>query len=124
MFFNNTNYPALTSNRFTCRRCSNSWSSSRASMLFHYRLGRKSGLVLLRLFRQQCRECNNPIQHKPQVNSDQMDQVLDRLILKILKNCYGVPNLVEEGRVVIHRKTKPHESDLCEACRLGMCNQS
>ncbi|XP_032887963.1 receptor-transporting protein 3-like [Amblyraja radiata] len=117
-------YVTSTFAKFICRRCSNSWSSYRASMVFHYRLRRKSGIVLLRLFQQQCRECKNPIMHKPQVNSDQMYEVLDRLILKILKNCYRVPNLVEEGRAVNHRKTKPHESNLCEACGLGMCNQS
>ncbi|XP_078265980.1 receptor-transporting protein 3-like [Rhinoraja longicauda] len=109
--------------KFTCR-CSNSWSSSRATMVFHYRLGKKKGFVLLRLLRQQCRECDNPIWHKPQVYSNEIYQVLDRLIPKILKNCYGVPNLADIARKMNHRKTKPHESSLCEACEVGICNQS
>ncbi|XP_051874358.1 receptor-transporting protein 3-like [Pristis pectinata] len=115
-------YKTSSFGKFTCNVCSNSWSSARAIILFHYRLTKKSGLVLLRPFRQQCRECMNPRLHKPQVDSTQMNQVFDRLISKILKNCYKFPDVDDKVRDLIPRKTKPHETAYCEACRLGICS--
>ncbi|XP_069753326.1 receptor-transporting protein 3-like [Narcine bancroftii] len=114
-------YQTSSFGRFNCPCCSNSWSSARTILLFHYRL-KKKGLVLLRLFRQQCRECGNPTMLKPQVDSTQINQVFDRLVEKILKNCYHKNNVNENSRPLIPRKTKPHEVSLCEACRLGICS--
>ncbi|XP_072894915.1 receptor-transporting protein 3-like [Hemitrygon akajei] len=114
-------YQTSAFGKFNCR-CSNSWSSARVNIIFHYRLKQQRGSVLLRPFRQQCRECTNPQWLKPQVNSTQMDQVLGRLIAKILKNCYKVPDVDDRDRFLKPRRTSPHEKDLCEACKLGICS--
>ncbi|XP_067898521.1 receptor-transporting protein 3-like [Heterodontus francisci] len=112
-------YTTSSFGRFDCP-CSNSWSSAHVVILFHYRLRNNGGSVLLRPFRQQCRICWNSFMQKPQVNHTQKQQVFDRLISKILKNCYG--EAVEEvERDLQHRKTKPHETSFCEACKLGIC---
>ncbi|XP_038672846.1 receptor-transporting protein 3-like [Scyliorhinus canicula] len=112
-------YKTSAFGRFDCH-CSNSWSSAHVVILFHYRLRKKRGLVLIRLFRQGCRNCWNSLELKPQVTHSQIQKVFDRLIPKICKNCYG--ETVEEiERVLEHRKTKPHETSLCEACKSGIC---
>ncbi|XP_048460361.1 receptor-transporting protein 3-like isoform X1 [Rhincodon typus] len=105
--------------RFNCS-CSNSWTSAHVVILFHYRLRDRRGLVLLRLFRQQCRDCYNPYQHKPTIRQKEMQKVFDRFILKIRKNCYMETVTLTE-RKLQYRKTKPHQTSLCEACALGMC---
>uniref|UniRef100_UPI00398E3554 receptor-transporting protein 3-like n=1 Tax=Pristiophorus japonicus TaxID=55135 RepID=UPI00398E3554 len=112
-------YKTSSFGRFDCP-CSNSWSSAHVVILFHYRLRRDRGLVLMRAFRQQCRNCSNSSQQKPQITNKQLKQVFDRLILKILKNCYG-EEVGNVQRKLLHRKTKPHETSLCEACALGIC---
>ncbi|XP_048460362.1 receptor-transporting protein 3-like isoform X2 [Rhincodon typus] len=84
------------------------------------RLRDRRGLVLLRLFRQQCRDCYNPYQHKPTIRQKEMQKVFDRFILKIRKNCYMETVTLTE-RKLQYRKTKPHQTSLCEACALGMC---
>ncbi|XP_078062634.1 receptor-transporting protein 3-like [Mustelus asterias] len=112
-------YTTSSFGRFDCR-CSNSWSSAHVVLLFHYRLRKNRGLVLLRLFRQGCRKCWNPPEQKPQVPRTKIENVFDRLIPKILKNCYG-EKIDNVPRIQQHRKTKPHEKSLCEACALGIC---
>ncbi|XP_067851243.1 receptor-transporting protein 3-like [Heptranchias perlo] len=119
-------YKTSTFGRFDCSNCPNSWSSAHVVILFHYRLRVKPsrGSVLLRPFRQQCRNCwRIPSMLKPQVKPTQMQQVFERLISKILKNCYMQPVEADE-RNLLHRKTKPHERTLCEACSLGMCSNT
>ncbi|XP_062900916.1 receptor-transporting protein 3-like [Mobula hypostoma] len=115
-------YKTSAFGRFYCR-CSNSWPSARVSILFHYRRRRGRGLVLLRPFGQQCRECTNHQWLKPQVDPAQMHEVFERLIAKIRKNCYNNPDVVVRKRSLVPRKTRPHETDLCEACHLGICDR-
>ncbi|XP_078420192.1 receptor-transporting protein 3-like [Cetorhinus maximus] len=112
-------YQTSTFGRFECH-CSNSWSSAHVVILFHYRLRRNRGLVLLRPFQQSCRNCWNNVRLKPQVSHAQMQKVFNRLILKILKNCYR-ETVEDVERNLQYRKTKPHETSLCEACDLGIC---
>ncbi|XP_041038251.1 receptor-transporting protein 3-like [Carcharodon carcharias] len=112
-------YQTSSFGRFECH-CSNSWSSAHVVILFHYRLRRNRGLVLLRLFKQSCRYCVYNAELKPQVNHNQMQNVFNRLIFKIRKNCYR-ETVEEVERDLRYRKTKPHETSLCEACHLGIC---
>ncbi|XP_043542440.1 receptor-transporting protein 3-like [Chiloscyllium plagiosum] len=112
-------YTTSSFGRFECP-CSNSWSSAHVVVLFHYRLKRHKGTVLLRPFQQRCRDCWNSFERKPIINQTQMQKVLDRLILKICKNCY-MEEVPELERNLQYRKTKPHETSLCEACEWGLC---
>ncbi|XP_059844813.1 receptor-transporting protein 3-like [Hypanus sabinus] len=114
-------YKTSAFGRFNCR-CSHSWCSARVNIVFHYRRKQQRGSVLLRPFRQQCRDCKNPLWLKPRVNSTEMDQVFGRLIVKILKNCYNVSDVDDRDRSLKPRRTSPHEKDLCEACILGICS--
>lgn len=71
-----------------------------------------------------CRACNNISFLKPTFNEKKVEKILENLIVKIRKNCYG-ENIGtswqdRDQRVV---RTKPHERDLCEACTKGVCNK-
>ncbi|KAM5163128.1 receptor-transporting protein 3-like [Mantella aurantiaca] len=110
---------------FTCLRCQHFWNSGRVTLIFHYCLGRtRRATVLLRPFRQMCRECNSNFFIKPTFKEEKIERILENLILKIRKNCYGedidIGGYAGDQRVV---RTKPHEKDRCEACDYGLCNK-
>ncbi|XP_068135427.1 receptor-transporting protein 3-like [Hyperolius riggenbachi] len=110
---------------FTCFQCGHFWNSGRVALIFHYCLGKsKKATVLLRIFGQQCRACENDRFIKPTFNEERAEKILEILILKIRKNCYGEDtgnNWHRPGRRMV--RTKPHERDLCEACAAGVCNK-
>ncbi|KAM3932662.1 receptor-transporting protein 3-like [Leptodactylus fuscus] len=110
---------------FNCSNCSHFWNSSRVTLIFHYCLGKsKTGQVFLRPFCQICRQCNSEYFMKPKFKEESVKAALENLILKIRKNCYRekIRNISQD---VMYRtiRTKPHESDLCEACMEGICNK-
>lgn len=71
-----------------------------------------------------CRECNSNFFIKPTFNEEKIERILENLIVKIRKNCYG-EDIDTGGHAGDRRflRTKPHEKDLCEACAHGMCNK-
>ncbi|XP_077343700.1 receptor-transporting protein 2-like isoform X2 [Lithobates pipiens] len=114
-----------TNGSFTCFRCQHFWNSGRVTLIFHYCLGRgKRGTVVLRPFEQSCRECNNNFYIKPTFNEEKVETILEKVILKIRKNCYkediDTGGQDRDRRVL---RTKPHEKDHCEACAEGVCNK-
>ncbi|XP_053316347.1 receptor-transporting protein 3-like [Spea bombifrons] len=116
-------YQTSSFGSFACSTCRHSWSSARVCLTFHYRLLQYSrGEVYLRLFRQQCRVCNNGIMITGLFEEGTKQEVLKRLISKIKKNCYNekVETVVYSGRSMV---TKPHEARFCEACMMGKCNR-
>ncbi|XP_040287014.1 receptor-transporting protein 3-like [Bufo bufo] len=110
---------------FTCPKCSHFWNSGRVTLIFHYCLGKtKRGTVLLLPCGQMCRQCSNDSFINPTFKDENVEAILENLILKIRKNCYhekidsNIQNIKQ--RII---RTKPHESDLCEACMMGICNK-
>nr|DBA26276.1 TPA: hypothetical protein GDO54_010559 [Pyxicephalus adspersus] len=110
---------------FTCPGCQHFWNSGRVSLIFHYCLGRtRRATVLLRPFGQMCRDCDNNSFIKPTFREETVERVLENLILKIKKNCYGeYIATIRPDRNRNLPRTKPHERDLCEACDSGVCNK-
>ncbi|XP_006003147.1 receptor-transporting protein 4-like [Latimeria chalumnae] len=113
---------ALTN--FKCSVCPNSWLSARGRLMFHYRLRSNTGrgIVLMRLFGQQCRKCNAKKYERPKVSDNATWEVLVRLISKIKQKCYGEPGNGPGPSTIRKRWTKPHESQHCEACKEGICD--
>ncbi|XP_053566236.1 uncharacterized protein LOC128656388 [Bombina bombina] len=108
---------------FICSNCSNKWKSGLITLIFQFCLKSKRGLVLLRIFRQQCRRCKYPNLEKPTIEENEVKDSLMRLIIKIRKCCYNekmTSNPQTRGPAI----TKPHESNLCEACLFGICPKS
>ncbi|KAI1901706.1 hypothetical protein AGOR_G00037150 [Albula goreensis] len=109
--------------QFKCKTCSKTWPSARVMVLFHYRLQKERGTVVMRRFGQKCRRCNGDFA-RPGFSPRVVEEVLLKLISKIRKNCYGEEDegggCSSESTVVW---TKPHESSLCEACAKGICSK-
>ncbi|XP_066446264.1 receptor-transporting protein 3-like [Eleutherodactylus coqui] len=107
---------------FTCSKCSHFWNSGVVNLIFHYCLGKtKTGTVLLRPFRQICRQCANDFFINPTFQSESVKEILENVILKIRKNCYREKFERNTPHTKLFIKTKPHESELCEACRIRLC---
>lgn len=112
------------SHSFRCLSCSNTWSSARVTVLFHYRLRAERGTVLMRPFRQACKSCAENSFELPGFSESAVRETLLRLFYKIRKNCYGeVDDDYEPSTSGNNRRTKPHEASLCEACAQGICCQ-
>ena len=87
----------------------------------------------MRTLKQACKRCSrrhhrrlNDIMVEPSWYEDEKDVVLKRLKERIKKIYYDAPRCVryfdDPGRVAHMRA--PHRADLCEACRLGICDDS
>ncbi|XP_041665655.1 receptor-transporting protein 4-like [Cheilinus undulatus] len=109
---------------FRCEACSNTWSSARTTVLYRYRLRGNRGVVSMRPFGQACRRCQDDGFNLPGFSKEVVEKSFIRLFGKIKKKCYNEDSDGDEGPAAPFILTKPHESSLCEACRLGMCCQN
>ncbi|KAL4629381.1 receptor-transporting protein 4-like isoform X1 [Arapaima gigas] len=108
--------------RFRCSSCSRSWPSARVVLLFRYRLRSNRGTVLMRPFGQVCRNCCQDFE-LPGFSQREVEEALLSLFRKIRKNCYDEEDEDQDdfGSDCSERVwSKPHESQLCEACSLGI----
>ncbi|XP_010715065.1 receptor-transporting protein 2-like [Meleagris gallopavo] len=111
------------SGRFQCSQCLYKWSSAKVHILFHMCYG----MVLMRIFRQACRQCHEPQLEEPIFSLENIERLLHNLVLKILEDFYNVPmqsaDLLE---VVVDgcHASGPHDRTHCEGCRLGVCSRS
>uniref|UniRef100_G1N6Q0 3CxxC-type domain-containing protein n=1 Tax=Meleagris gallopavo TaxID=9103 RepID=G1N6Q0_MELGA len=109
--------------RFQCSQCLYKWSSAKVHILFHMCYG----MVLMRIFRQACRQCHEPQLEEPIFSLENIERLLHNLVLKILEDFYNVPmqsaDLLE---VVVDgcHASGPHDRTHCEGCRLGVCSRS
>lgn len=110
-----------------CSFCMRTWGSSRVQVLFHFHLNKESrqGTIQLRCYKQECRTCSEDQWENPDFPVENIDVLVERLVKNIRKKCYG-EDLGEANRSSAFdgRLDGPHESDHCEACRLGICSQA
>lgn len=75
----------------------------------------------MRPFGQACRRCQGEFE-LPGFSEEMVTRALLKLCSKIRKNCYKE----DEGDVqtgTFKKWTKPHETALCEACQMGICEE-
>uniref|UniRef100_A0AAY4BDY6 3CxxC-type domain-containing protein n=1 Tax=Denticeps clupeoides TaxID=299321 RepID=A0AAY4BDY6_9TELE len=106
--------------QFRCGTCSKLWRSARAVLLFRYRRrgGAQRGTVIMRPLGQACGRCRDVFE-LPGFREREVEETLERLFAKIRKNYEEDDASVGSERV----RTRPHRSDLCEACQSGICCQ-
>lgn len=93
-------------------------------LVFRYRLLRGQGTVIMRPFGQACLRCRGNKFNLPGFVKKEVEQALLRQFYKIRKNCYREEDDDEDsGRSSSESeaRTKPHEKNLCQACRMGIC---
>ncbi|XP_011355768.1 receptor-transporting protein 3 [Pteropus vampyrus] len=111
--------------RFQCSRCSRSWASAQVQVLFHMHWNKRTsmGQVKMRVFAQRCRKCSQPSFEIPEFTEENISRILNNLVSKILKECYGERfKSMEEIPTIKDCPLKgAHDSDNCEACLRGFC---
>uniref|UniRef100_A0A8C6QQM0 3CxxC-type domain-containing protein n=1 Tax=Nannospalax galili TaxID=1026970 RepID=A0A8C6QQM0_NANGA len=121
-------YQQKTFARFQCSLCSRSWASGHVLVVFHMHwCGKKCmGQVKMRVFAQKCKKCPQPPFEIPEFTQDNITRILNNLVFKILKKCYGEAfKQMEEIPLVGDASLEgPHDSNNCEACLQGFCAQS
>ncbi|KAL1782695.1 receptor-transporting protein 3 [Sigmodon hispidus] len=123
-----TQYQQKTFARFHCSSCSRSWASGHVLMIFHMHWYKKKGkgLVKMRVFTQRCNKCPEAPFAAPEFTRDNISRILNNLLLRILKKCYG-EGFKEMSEIPLLGDTSlegPHDSNNCEACLQGFCAQS
>jgi len=112
--------------RFHCSKCSNNWASAKAMVILYYPNSNESlGKVTLRFFGQQCRRCSRNNFVDPEFDEESIKLTLEKLYERIGWNCYGEerPPKMENNNDKKNNIQGPHETNLCEACQLGCCDQ-
>ncbi|CAO2633397.1 Receptor-transporting protein 3 [Lemmus lemmus] len=123
-----TQYQQKTFARFLCSSCSRSWASGCVLVVFHIRWYKKKGKgqVKMRVFAQRCNKCPEPPFAAPEYTWDNISRILNNLVFRILKKCYG-EGFKEMAEIPLLGDTGlegPHDSNNCEACLQGFCVQS
>ncbi len=69
--------------------------------------------------------CNEDEWEDPDFPVENIDVLVERLVKNIRKKCYGEDlDNANRSSAFDGRRDGPHESDHCEACRLGICSQA
>jgi hypothetical protein len=97
-------------------------------ILYYPNYGESLGSVTLRFFGQQCKRCSRVYDYyvDPEFEDESIRLILERLYERIGWFCYGKKR-PPKNKTDNHRENKiegPHEKNLCEACRLGCCDQN
>lgn len=118
--------------QFKCEQCGHCWTSMRARCSFYISKPDEGGIVLLKLYTQQCQLCYSIVQ--PLWYYDEICRVMKNLAFVIFKNFFPDLiqlinwNLTHNGRNVVKRlyqrkgyMRSRHHPQLCEACHYGFC---
>jgi hypothetical protein len=94
--------------------------------MFYYSNDKQSlGKVALRFFGQQCKRCLRNDFVDPEFDDESIKFILEKLYQRIGWVCYDKerPPKKQNNDTKNNKIQGPHESKLCEACRLGICDQ-
>ena len=115
--------------RFHCPKCSHNWTSAIAKVDLYYPKSRKSlSQVTLRFYGQECRRCSQKAVYyvDPNFNVDDIQIMLEKLHERVGWSCYGKKRTEKKVIGTSNRDrvmNGPHEKHLCEACKMGRCDQ-
>ncbi|KAM7311413.1 receptor-transporting protein 4 [Ixodes scapularis] len=110
--------------RFCCEECGHGWTSMKGRISFWFLLtGHGEGLVTFKLYGQQCDKCK--------VGRYEPAMWYPEEVVKVLVNIYNRVGQVYYGfqQPPIHKNRRPgkprnpHNADLCQACRDGVCSE-
>lgn len=118
--------------QFKCHTCGHCWTSMRARCSFHISKPDEGGIVLLKLFTQQCQHCYSSVH--PLWYYDEICRVMKNLAAIIFQHCLPDSSesiywdLTHDGIKPVRRLFQrqgnmrgQHNPSLCEACQLGIC---
>ncbi|BFZ23384.1 hypothetical protein BsWGS_26423 [Bradybaena similaris] len=111
--------------RFSCQKCGHGWTSMKGRVIFWLHLDCPTGCghVMFRLYGQQCRNCQGPGYEHAMWYPEEVIKVIGNVYNRVGQVFYG---FVQPLLRIDRRQGKPrnqHNSDLCQACKEGMCKE-
>ncbi|UJR08322.1 hypothetical protein I4U23_012593 [Adineta vaga] len=114
--------------KFHCPKCSKGWASAKAKVdLYYPNFNQRLGQVTIRFYGQECRRCSRKGTYyvDPEFELDDIRFILEKLYERIGWDCYHKER-PKTTKTYVERDNKiqgPHEEKLCEACKMGRCDQ-
>lgn len=106
--------------------CGNGWTSMKGRVTFWYHLNftTNEGFVQFKLYGQQCKKCNSGKFEYVMWYPEEVSKVMCNVYNKVGQTYYG---FMQPPIRIDRRPGRPrnqHNSDLCQACRDGECDQA
>lgn len=108
--------------RFCCDDCGHGWTSMKGRVAFWFKLfPNGQGMVLFKLFGQQCESCKGDRYEPAMWYPEEVVKVLVNIYNRVGQVFYGFhqPPIHKSRRP--GKPRNPHNSDLCQACKDGVC---
>ncbi|XP_020916992.1 receptor-transporting protein 3 [Exaiptasia diaphana] len=112
--------------KFVCSDCGRSWTSMKGVVIFWFQLNKEThkGNLRFKLFGQKCNSnCTDTFQ-KPRWYREEIEKVLSNILQKIGEKFYSFKPKESDTKTRQGRPRKPHNTSMCEACQMGVCNKS
>lgn len=111
--------------RFCCQDCGNGWTSMKGRVTFWFNLNfaTNEGSVQFKLYGQQCKKCNSGKFEYVMWYPEEVSKVMCNVYHKVGQTYYG---FMQPPIRIDRRPGRPrnqHNSDLCQACHDGECDQ-
>ncbi|XP_055946838.1 uncharacterized protein LOC129980524 [Argiope bruennichi] len=112
--------------RFCCDGCGHGWTSMKGRVAFWFLLNHSNGFgyVCLKLYGQQCDRCKNRPSYEPAMwYPEEVKKVLINIYNKVGEVYYGFHQVPYQRDRRAGKPRTPHNSDLCQACKDGVCSE-
>lgn len=111
--------------RFSCQDCGHGWTSMKGRVIFWFNLNYQTntGLVMFKLYGQQCQRCKNGKYEHAMWYPEEVVKVLGNVYNRVGQIYYG---FVRPPLRIDRRAGKPrnqHNAELCQACKDGLCRE-
>ncbi|KAI1297158.1 Serine proteinase stubble [Halotydeus destructor] len=107
--------------RFSCEECGHGWTSMKGRVAFWVDLFYVYGIVAFKLYGQKCDRCKTQRYEQPMWYPEEVNKVLVNVYNKVGQLYYGFYSPPIEKMRRAGKPRTPHNADLCQACKDGLC---
>ncbi|XP_023222079.1 receptor-transporting protein 3-like [Centruroides sculpturatus] len=111
--------------RFCCESCGHGWTSMKGRVAFWFTFynNMKQGFITFKLYGQICDKCNTGKYETAMWYPEEVNKVLRNLYFKVGQKLYGVKQPPINRNRRPGKPRTPHNSNLCQACKDGVCSE-
>ncbi|RWS30722.1 receptor-transporting protein 3-like protein [Leptotrombidium deliense] len=114
------NYNDSAKVRFCCDSCGHGWTSMKGRVAFFFDIT-FPGIVAYTLFGQKCQKCETECYEEAMWYPEEVAKVLHNVRNEIGHIFYGLYFKPKEKMRRAGKPRTPHNSNLCQACKDGIC---